>query len=831
MKSLMSLLFTLILAGTLLQSCSNPAYEVEEKTQSNTFGINSTEEKDGNRVADIIRYEHNLDIVLYPTDFLRKNKELTSKRDKDEWSDAIDEFALGTMKGKDIKSLIIERSMEKYENPFYVSGLKYHIHFVGGLLRVANFARSQNGQLEDEKLYKVAISQAFYDNRQFYFPNYEYKNGLGYSFRFSDRVISVEKTLENSDYNPVKDKLSRSIVSKKVLGNKGELTISKIQGDSFLSPIYGYQVTTSGIVTAIGEREEYPKGTEFLIQSPSKDEDPKTSEALKVYLYNKLDSDLKIGDFISVTGIVYEPLSGSGLSSTEIREVKDISILESGLELPKAAFLTKSEIKIPNQQISKFQGNLNDKRSLDLNDTIDFFESIEHMRVKISKPRVLGFRGGREDLIAPDGKIGQKNYVSLYVRVDADTDFDGLTSNGGLILDEDTHNHNPEVLHISTGSFSRGIDTKRFYKVGDILDGEIEGVFTYSQNLFGDGEYVLMTPTKQDILSDSSPAKENATPLEERAKTTLKGDADSLTISTYNIENLGGNQDARIKNLAISIKSNLRCPDIVNLVEIQDNNSDDFSGTTEADLTLKKIIDNLSSCGFKYAPINIDPVAFAEGGQPGGSIRVAMIYNKDKLKFNYKKIPNALEETVVTLDGSLSYNPGRVFPNDKAFSNSRRSIVSEFEFKGKKIFIIGNHFNSKLGDRSLYGALQPFSSGSETRRIRIAAKINQFVRTIEKRSPGAGVVVLGDFNANIKETSMSVLKGNSLINLIEDERFVNKRDRYTTNHNGTSQALDYIFSNKSMHANGYELEVLNINSDFMGRISDHDPLVAKYYFP
>ena len=661
----------------------------------------------------------------------------------------------------------------------------------------------------------------------------------------SDKVVSAKKAVEayvaKNDYETNLKEWNRANVTKFVLGNKGTQTISSIQGTKFMSEMYGYEVTTTGVVTAVGVVDNYPGGTDILIQSSSSDNDPRTSEAIKISLPGT--TKVKDGDLVRVTGTVYEVMANTGLSSTTIRDVKSLKVLTTDVSLPPLLKLGKGGTKIPDTVISSHKGNVNQKNSLDISETLDFFESIEHMRVKISNPRVLGFRGGNEDMRDGDtGRKGPKSHLTLYVKADGET-FSGQTSVGGLILDEMTHNHNPEILQIATGQFSKGIATGNYYKVGDLLEGELEGVFTFNMNLFGDGEYVLMTPTPQELLGENNKADKTETPLYDRGRTTITSDEDSLTIATYNIENLGGNQDARIDDLAISLKANLNCPDIVNLVEVQDNNSADFSGTSEADITLKKIItamkkkhsvtkdeEQIELCSREYKAINIDPLAFNEGGQPGGNIRVAMIYDASKVTFKERSIPAPFAETIVGKNGSLNYNPGRVFPQDDAFSGSRRSMVSEFEFRGKKVFVIGNHFNSKLGDSSLYGANQPFSSGSETRRINIASKINEFVRVIEKRSPGAGIVVLGDFNANIDETSMQVLKGDVLLNLIEKDNLVETRDRYTTNHNGTSQALDYIFSNSEMNKNGVELEVLNVNSDYMGRTADHDPLIAKFKF-
>jgi len=156
--------------------------------------------------------------------------------------------------------------------------------------------------------------------------------------------------------------------------------------------------------------------------------------------------------------------------------------------------------------------------------------------------------------------------------------------------------------------------------------------------------------------------------------------------------------------------------------------------------------------------------------------------------------------------------------------------VAEFSFKGQRVIVIGNHFNSKLGDIGLWGAQQPPIFSSNVRRSRIATEINLFVEQIHQRAPKANVLVLGDFNAFFTEQPMKILEGRVLKNLINYNNLIHEDDRYTTNHNGNSQALDYIFANLSLLEKQPEAEIIHINSDYMGKFSDHDPVVARFLF-
>lgn len=833
---------TLLALASLAVSCSNPAYDSVDPNQLLTATERfSSSTPSGNLMASAMRRANKLDVVLYPSEFLDDAKigALTENLNETDVDNIVsmfpngkkDEFLVGTMKGKDIKSLILQRSKEKYYVPFQTAGIKYHINFIGGIDSFQYFNNHQDNKIDNNKYYKVAISKYFYNNRDV-FPNYEYKNGLSFSFKHSDLVISARKSLKDflltKEWKNIFLKERRAEVTKNIQGDLGEQAISKIQGISHISPIYGYKVKTTGVVTAAGLVDRFPKAFEVYIQSEKADGDDRTSEGLRL-LFDDENTKLSIGDKIEVEGVVYEEISSSGLGATSLREITGLKVLSENNSLPEAVVLGPKGRKIPSKIFSNHIGNLNLKPSLDLNQGVDFFESIEGMRIAIDNPAVVGFRGGNEDA-ADLGKA--KGYLNLYLKADGNKNFENKTANGGIIINEKDHDHNPEIIQLTTSHLTKGVPTDNFYKVGDVISGRIEGVMAYAQNIFGGGEFTLVLPEAQDAFDSIKNNEAKFVPMDQRRTgvTKLVADKDSITVATYNLENLAGNQDDRIKDIAKSIEKNLKCPDVVNLVEIQDNNGITFSGGSGAEVTLKKLIRNMDCGDVQYDFANIDPIEHNEGGQPGGNIRVAQIFNTNKLEFVSRPVTDPLAETYVMSNGSLSHNPGRVFPNDEAFAGTRRSIVTEFSFKGKKFFVIGNHFNSKLGDSSRWGAMQPFNSGSEKRRIKLASKINKFVELLHMRSPGAGVIVLGDFNANIFEGSMKVLEGRYLKNMIYYKDLVAENDRYTTNHNGNSQPLDYIFANKTLLDMSPELEILHFNSDYMGKLSDHDPLIAKFKF-
>ena len=537
----------------------------------------------------------------------------------------------------------------------------------------------------------------------------------------------------------------------------------------------------------MSEIDRYPFGNEFYLQNTTGDTDLKTSEAVHVFINSKNVENFQysVGDKIEITATIYEQMASTGLGRTSLREVSKIKVLSQNNLLPEEIHIGAKGRKIPTHHISTYHGNLNNKKELSLTDAIDFYESLESMRIKFSNPRVLGFRGGREDLI----NTKPKGYLNLYFVADGNTSHKSTTSGGGIILNKQ---HNPDILTIITNKISRGINPSVVFNIGDIVQGDISAILSYEKNLFGDGSYTVLIPEKQDALENF--VSRGVIPVNKRPKSKLTPDKDHITIATYNVENLSGNQYDRLRIMGSSIATNLNCPDILNLVEVQDSNGTDFGGTSTAQSTLEGLIAKIPCPGSNYQPINIDPISHNEGGQPGGNIRVAMIYNANRVTFTPRGNAGALSENRLERDGSLRHNPGRIFPNSDAFKRTRRSLIAEFEFRGEKIFVIGNHFNSKLGDSSMWSSMQPPVLNSEVRRNALAQQINKFVSNMLRRIPKAKVIVLGDFNASYDETSMRALEGNILKNLINYKNLIPKNARYTSNYNVPSRLLISISS-------------------------------------
>lgn len=795
----------------------------------------------GNLITSAMRQVHKLDVVLYPSEFIAENEaeffEQNISEDKIEnmlrlyprgsknLREDKDKFRLGYMSGRDIKTFIRQRSIEKFKVDFEVAGVSYDILMKGGMILSEQYG-FENGALNEQRVYLVAISN-FLMRPGAVFPPYMYRNSIDRIFSETNQIISardsLKEFLQSSKSAPRLNRI-RARVHKTKAQNQGEKLISEIQGTRFLSPFVGDIVTTTGIVTASAVVENAPYGHIAYIQTKTNDLNPKTSEGIKLYF--EKSPKIKVGDLLKLTGTVYEESTNAlnALTTTSLRDISSLKILSSNHSLPEAIFLKK----IPSVHYSTYAGNLHLKPELDLKDAIDFYESFEGMRVKIESPRVVGFRGGKETL------DDEKGHLTLFV-IPHTKKPKLLTDKGGVYTKPDKHIYNPDILAISSGDLTPHLNLKKVYKVGDVIPGEIEGIITFTKNLFGEGEYLFQVPQKSEAIEDFNRlfVSENLVPLSSRPKLEGELTEDSLTIAAYNIKNLSAisKDKKRLRATGEMIHTNMRCPDVIGLVEIQDNNGEDFDGSSEAQKTLDALISFIPKegdcAGVEYEAINVNPLSHREGGVPGANIRVAFIYNKNRLGFSENPPPTPLTETFILPSGHLNHNPGRIAPNSEAFRNTRKSVVAEFTFKGEPVFVIVNHFNSKISDTSYFSVMQPVVRNTEIKRGKLANVINQFVTRIEKYNPQANIAVLGDFNAYVNEQPMKILEGNNLYNMI---RTLPRNEWYTTNHNGNSQSLDYIFVNSNLRDKHKSFQIPQVNSDFMGRLSDHDPVISIFNF-
>lgn len=567
------------------------------------------------------------------------------------------------------------------------------------------------------------------------------------------------------------------------------LRIHDIQGASHQSPYANKSVAdVEGVVTQVVDANN------FYMQDLAPDNDENTSEAVLVY---KKSHGQAVGDVVKVNGLVKEwVLDGyadklkTDLPVTEINATS-ITLTESGHELPAPVILGDRGRHIPTQVIDNDNFGLFDPAQ----DGIDYYESLEGMLVRIVKPRV----------VAP------QNYGELVVVTDnrGNTPFN---TSGAINIKNDDYNPERIFVDINDNSFVA--------KSGDYFTGSINGVMSY-----GFSNYKVLTKTE-----DLPPFVEGKT---KRETTKLKGENKKLTIASFNVENFSANKtgsdgttDEKAGRIAESIVNNLNAPDIVGLIEMQDGNGPTNNGNTDAKESAERLINEIKAKGGpSYSYTDIAPVDGKDGGIPGGNIRVAFIYNPERVSLA-SGTKGTATQAVEFKDGKLSVNPGRIDPTNPVFNNSRKPLAAQFEFNGEKVVVIANHFNSKGGDQPLFGKNQPPVLSSETQRHQIAGVVNNFVKSIKADDPKANVVLLGDFNDFEFTKTLEIVKGNELTNMVDQ---VPAEERYSYSYQGNAQVLDHILVSNNLKKDT-KVDMVHINSQFMeahGRASDHDPVVVQ----
>lgn len=591
------------------------------------------------------------------------------------------------------------------------------------------------------------------------------------------KAIAIKEGLKNSDVATFKYQVALS-----------GLRIHDIQGASHQSPYANKAVEgVEGIVTKVVD------SSNFYMQDLKPDTDAKTSEGILVY---KKGHGQAVGNVISVNGTVKEwVLEGysdklkTDLAVTEINaDYGSIASIAEGQELPESLLIGMFGLQQPAQVIDN-----DDFAEFDPDeDGIDFYESIEGMLVEINNPAVIAPQNYGELVVLPDSGKGSR-----------------LNSAGGLNITE--FDYNPERIFVDID------DTSFVAKSGDYFVGTISGVVSY-----GFGNYKVLADREELPSLVEGKTERETSRFHEKHK--------ELTIASFNVENFSANtsdtSDEKVSRIADSIISNLKSPDIVGLVEMQDGNGAINNGYTEATESAVRLIEEIKAQGGpEYVYTDVAPENNQDGGQPGGNIRVGFIYNPERVTLAEGSKGSATQ-AVAYNDGKLTLNPGRIDPTNPAFEDSRKPLAAQFMFKGESVIVVANHFNSKGGDQPLFGKNQPPFLGSEAQRLEIAGVVNDFVQDVKKEDKNAKVVLLGDFNDFEFTPALETLKGEELTNMIEE---VPLDERFTYSYQGNAQVLDHILVTNNM-AKKTKVDIVHINSQFMeehGRASDHDPVLIQ----
>lgn len=541
------------------------------------------------------------------------------------------------------------------------------------------------------------------------------------------------------------------------------LTIGQIQGEGHRSPFEGQTVITNGVVTAVDSNG-------FYLQDLG-DGNARTSDA--VFVFTNSAPDVYVGDSVAVQATVTEYRAGTGgLTVTELTS-PTIELLGYGYDLPAAVLIGQGGLQPPTSAIDD-----DGLKSYDpTTDGIDFWESLEGMRVTIDKPLVVS-------------NTTTDSFAETDVVASLGAGATGINDRGGITISKG--DYNPEKIQLQ-GDSTIFSGYKAGYTIGDQLSS-VSGIVNYAA-----AHYEVLVTDAVTVTKDVTLTREVSS---------LSGDAAHLSLATYNVENLDAS-DNEYDVLAGNIVYNLRAPDIVALQEIQDadgaGTGKDLSGVK----TAQGLIDAIGKIsGARYAYVEIAPdAANTTGGEPNGNIRNGYLYNIDRVQY---------------VAGSAELITGA------AYNNSRKPLVAQFQFNGETITTINVHLTSRGGSDPLWGATQPPADAGDAARTAQAAGVKAYVNAHLADNPSLKIAVLGDWNGFAWENAQTQLtdptKGGVLTDLAT--ALLPSEERYSYLFDGNAQQIDHILVSGGLLTNA-RYDAVHINSQFGGdRPTDHDPQLA-----
>ena len=133
---------------------------------------------------------------------------------------------------------------------------------------------------------------------------------------------------------------------------------------------------------------------------------------------------------------------------------------------------------------------------------------------------------------------------------------------------------------------------------------------------------------------------------------------------------------------------------------MQDDSGPVNDGTVSADGTARALIESIVAAGgprYRYA--DIAPADGADGGQPGGNIRCALLWREDRgVRLVERAGGDAHTAARVERDGdapALLPSPALLAPQAACWQNSRKPLAAEFRWGGgAPLFVIVNHWSS-----------------------------------------------------------------------------------------------------------------------------------------
>ena len=359
------------------------------------------------------------------------------------------------------------------------------------------------------------------------------------------------------------------------------------------------------------------------------------------------------------------------------------------------------------------------------------------------------------------------------------------TPEGGVVMPDGEWNH--QVVGMK---FRKHLGESPEVAVGDRIAGG-EGVVIYRSGSF----QVELSKPLEVAAAEPRPA-----PI-----TRLVSEPGKMTIAGVNALNMHPGETERAEALAERIVQGLQSPDVIALQEIQDNDGPTKSQVVDADETYEMLIQHIRDAGGpEYAWFDIPPQNGQDGGQPGGNIRNGFLYRPDRVEVNDRSVE-------------------RIGDGMASFDNSRKSLVAEFEFEGRRLLVVNNHLASRRGSSPWTADLDEPVVGKAEQRLGQAEAIRAYVDQRRAADPELEVLMIGDMNDGASSPTVKALAKDGYKEFTDD---LPPEQRFDYNYRGTLQVLQPVIGSPGIK-DRTETEILH-DSVFRGiKSSDHDPVIVR----
>ncbi|GBU17798.1 MULTISPECIES: ExeM/NucH family extracellular endonuclease [Methylobacterium] len=627
-----------------------------------------------------------------------------------------------------------------------------------------------------------------------------------------------------------------------IILNDDVTLISAVQGTGSASPLVGQTVTVEAIVVGDfqnGDGDAKRNLGGFYLQEEAADQDgnPLTSEGVFVYegTGNRL-VDVAEGDRVRVTGVVTEfngetQITVTGASAIQVVQAGALSAAQVKasavtVELPAAGVVGTGVTAQPD--LERYEGML-----VRLPQTLTITEQFNLDR--FNEIRLAA--GGRPETFTNANEPNAAAYAAYLAETAARsiTYDDGLNSQNQPITNLDglgpVYNTAtaPRMGDTVTGLIGTlGFGPSGAYRVRSIDDGDNSFVHANPRPAAPDAVGGTLTVGSLNVLNYFTTLNSSS-----NARTAIG----AAPRGANTAEELARQTDKLVTTLIGT------GADVLGLTELENQFRPGDPGNALEYLVGQL---NLRAGAGTYAYVN--PGSQLDGGQflGGDAIAVGFIYKPSKVSVAMNTTIERLDDSdVARFDPALLQQStvGGIF---NGANTSRVALAVTFNeiATGEEFTAVINHLKSKSGTGTGADADQGDGQGNWQHQRELAATaLSEWIATRPTGTQDSDTILLGDFNAYLKEDALDILKAGGFTNLAEDRL----AKAYSYVFDGAYGALDHALASASLnrqvtgvtewHINADEADALDYNLDFgrdpaifdgrvAARESDHDPVLV-----